>query len=539
MIWLRPLLFCTLEIVCTLLLVCGLLGGLLGGRAEAHASLIEAIPADGAVLTAAPSRVQLRFNEPVAPLRVQLTDAKGIAHGDLKTEARDSTVTLSLPGNLPQGTQVVSYRVISSDGHPVAGSIVFSIGAPTSASRPAGLDEPVAAAIWLARLSLYIGLFAGAGGGVFALWIAPGATPQAALRIMRAAMGLGLGATIVSVGLQGLDVLGASFPLLLSPHPWHAGISTSFGPTAMTGVGALLCAWLALSGVAGRASRGLALLGLGGAGLALALSGHASAAEPQWLTRPAVFLHGVAAAFWVGSLAPLALVVGRMRKASSPIVRRFSTVAVPMVGLLVLTGLTLSVIQVATPAALLSTAYGRVLLAKLTAVIILLALAALNRQRLTPALARVPAASRALVRSIMREVALAMVILGLVATWRFTPPPRVLLETATEPVSTHIHTAQAMVELTLSPSRAGPVQASMTLTTGDFAPLDPKEVTLTLARPAAGIEPITRAARRDGDGSWHVDNLIIPQPGRWQIRVDALVTDFDKAALEGEVEIKP
>jgi copper transport protein len=256
-------------------------------------------------------------------------------------------------------------------------------------------------------------------------------------------------------------------------------------------------------------------------------------------TRPAVFLHGVAAAFWVGGLVPLALVVGKMRETSLPIVRRFSAVAVPMVGLLVLAGLILSIIQVETPAALLSTAYGRVLLAKLAAVIALLALAALNRQRLTPALAQAPAASRSLIRSIMAEVALAAVILGLVATWRFTPPPRAFVPTVAEPVSTHIHTSQAMVELTLRPDRVGPVQASMSLMTGDFGPLDPKEVTLTLANPSAGIEPIERKAQRSQDGTWQVDNLVVPQPGRWRVRVDALVTDFNKAILEGEVDIRP
>jgi copper transport protein len=232
-----------------------------------------------------------------------------------------------------------------------------------------------------------------------------------------------------------------------------------------------------------------------------------------------------------------------MRNASLPIVRRFSAVAVPMVGLLVLSGLILSTIQVETPSGLFSTAYGQVLLAKLMAVIALLALAAFNRQRLTPALAHAPAAGRSLVRSIMGEVALIVVILGLVAGWRFTPPPRALsralLETTAEPVSTHIHTAQAMVELTLSPGRAGPVRASMTLMAGDFGPLDPTEVTLTLAKPSAGIEPIERPARRGADGSWQIDSLIVPQPGRWQVRIDALITDFDKAILEGEVDIKP
>ncbi|MGO4570550.1 copper resistance CopC/CopD family protein [Microvirga sp. 2TAF3] len=527
--WLRYLL-------CTLVLACGLAGG----RAEAHASLIEASPADGAVVTTAPPGMRLRFNEPVSPLKLRLTDANGTAHDNLHYEARNETVTLTLPNDLPKGTQVVSYRVISSDGHPVAGSIVFSIGTPTTAplEQPAGLDWPVAMAIWVARLALYIGLFAGVGGAFFARWIAPEATPQTALALVRAAIGLGLAAIILSVGLQGLDALNAPFSALLSLHPWHEGIATSFGLTAWAAVGALLCAWLALALPTRAMPRILALLGLGGAGLALALSGHASAAEPQWLTRPAVFIHGAAAAFWIGSLVPLALVVGKLREASLPIVRRFSSVAVPLVGLLVLAGLTLSVIQVETPSALLTTAYGRVLLVKLTAVIALLGLAALNRQRLTPALASGPAASQHLIRSIMGEIALAVVILGLVATWRFTPPPRALAAAA-EPVSVHIHTAPAMVELTLSPGRVGPVRASMVLMTGDFGPLDPKEVMVTLAKPDAGIEPIERRAVKAADGTWQVQGLVLPIPGLWRVRVDALISDFEQVSLDGEIEIRP
>ena len=45
------------------------------------------------------------------------------------------TIIVTLPDDLPRGTQVVSYRVTSEDGHPVAGSMVFSIGAVTGAAE--------------------------------------------------------------------------------------------------------------------------------------------------------------------------------------------------------------------------------------------------------------------------------------------------------------------------------------------------------------------------------------------------------------------
>jgi copper transport protein len=55
-----------------------------------------------------------------------------------------------------------------------------------------------------------------------------------------------------------------------------------------------------------RLSRVLSLLALVGVGVALALSGHASNAEPRAISRPAVFVHAICMTFWVGSL-PLSL----------------------------------------------------------------------------------------------------------------------------------------------------------------------------------------------------------------------------------------
>jgi copper transport protein len=209
-----------------------------------------------------------------------------------------------------------------------------------------------------------------------------------------------------------------------------------------------------------------------------------------------------------------------------------------MVGVMVLAGLILSVVQVETPAALLTTAYGQVFLFKMAVVVCLLAVAVLNRQRLSPMLGSGSTASQHLVRSIMGEIGLAVMILGLVATWRFTPPPRALIASATEPVNVHIHTAPAMVDMSLRPGRVGPVTIIMSLATGDLEPLDPKEVTVTLANPSAGIEPMERRAVKLADGTWQVEGLVVPVPGRWRARVDVLITDFEKATLESTVEIR-
>src|ERR1700759_109155 len=94
-----------------LLLLC------LTGEALAHASLAFTEPRDGTVLAQAPRTVQLRFNEEGTAGAGNLIDASGRLRGDAVVDARGEAITITLPPGLPQGTQIVSYRVISEDGH--------------------------------------------------------------------------------------------------------------------------------------------------------------------------------------------------------------------------------------------------------------------------------------------------------------------------------------------------------------------------------------------------------------------------------------
>jgi copper transport protein len=164
----------------------------------------------------------------------------------------------------------------------------------------------------------------------------------------------------------------------------------------------------------------------------------------------------------------------------------------------------------------------------------------MNRFRLTqPAEHGNRAATGLLRRSILLETGLLLAIFGVAAVWRFTPPPRVLAEAAARPAAIHIHSAKAMADLTITPGRNGPVTASIIIMTGDYGALAAKEVTLNLANPVSGIEPIRRSATRPGDGTWQVTGLSIPVPGRWSVRIDILVSEFELARLQGEIDIRP
>src|SRR5262249_47479742 len=128
---------------------------------------------------------------------------------------------------------------------------------------------------------------------------------------------------------------------------------------------------------------------------ALVHSGHA-AATAGWLGtfhRAADGLHLIAASAWLGGLLPLALLLAAARPAeiSLALARdatlRFSTLGLISVGLLIATGIVNGWILAGSVPALIGTDYGRLLLAKVALFLAMVAVAAVNRLRLTPRLA--------------------------------------------------------------------------------------------------------------------------------------------------------
>jgi copper transport protein len=504
--------------------------------ALAHATLIGSEPAERVVVARPPATLKLTFNEPVSPLTLRLVGPDGDTTNLTDIAAAGNALVAALPGTLARGTHLVSWRVISLDGHPVGGALTFSVGAPsvTADAAPVNADRPLHIAVWLARLVLYIGLFCGVGGAFYAAWIADGPLASRTRRFVAVALECGLAASIVSVGLQGVDVLGLRLPDLRQPHVWMAGLATSYGWTAIIALMSLATGRIALD----TRSKRLAALALAGLGIALAGSGHAAAAAPQILTRPAVLVHAIAVAFWIGALLPLA---SAMRSAEPRVaeLRRFSR-AIPLaVAALVASGGALAVIQLRQFDALWTTDYGLVLCAKLVAVFVLIALAAVNRYALTPRVAAGDAiATQRLVRSIATELVVVVVVLGLVASWRFTPPPRSLIAAAESAVHLHIHGEKAMADLTIELAGASGRRIAVNILDGQFGPLPAKEVTLFFAKPDAGIEPLRMPATQVEGAAWRVDRLQLPLPGTWQVRVEILVSNFEKITLEDTVEFR-
>ena len=107
----------------------------LGGSsaAMAHAQLLSTNPEANALLATAPAMAQLQFSEPVTVLSIKLISPDG-QQRDLAATGGE-VVTVDLRGDLADGTHILSWRAVSADGHPISGSVVFSIGQSSATTR--------------------------------------------------------------------------------------------------------------------------------------------------------------------------------------------------------------------------------------------------------------------------------------------------------------------------------------------------------------------------------------------------------------------
>lgn len=107
--------------------------------AMAHAELIESDPAHGATLATVPTQVRLTFNEPVSPAPNPLEIiGPGDATWTIGTPAvAGAVITIPVTPTGPAGPVTLAYRVVSSDGDPVTGSVRFTLAAaPVTTTVP-------------------------------------------------------------------------------------------------------------------------------------------------------------------------------------------------------------------------------------------------------------------------------------------------------------------------------------------------------------------------------------------------------------------
>ncbi|GAB3955098.1 hypothetical protein GCM10027614_63330 [Micromonospora vulcania] len=253
-------------------------------------------------------------------------------------------------------------------------------------------------------------------------------------------------------------------------------------------------------------------------------------------------MHLGSMAVWLGGLLMLGAFLLRQADerelgAILPIWSRWAALAVSA---LLLAGTVQALIEVATPDALFSTTYGRLLLAKIGLFALVIAVAAYSRQLVRRRVAaQRPVPVR---RAVWVELAVTAVVLGLSATLVQTTPARTAVAESSEAdsrlFSTTLTSPLYVLQVELEPAQRG--NNSMHLyayTKDDNRPLPVAEWRATAALPSAGIEPIEVPLLPLSDSHAYGD-ISLPAAGDWQLSITVRTSDIDEATVTATVPIR-
>lgn len=98
-------------------------------QAYAHAELSGSTPAASSHLSILPTKIVLLFGEDLSDLAganvVIVTDPSGVEISNGQSKVSGSSLTRELNSSTAVGTYHVDFRVLSEDGHPIAGQFNF------------------------------------------------------------------------------------------------------------------------------------------------------------------------------------------------------------------------------------------------------------------------------------------------------------------------------------------------------------------------------------------------------------------------------
>ena len=517
---------------------------LLAAPAFAHTQVESTTPSSGAVLDQSPPVARVRFDEAVQVRSdgVQLHDARGrrVDGGGVRRLDGGRTLELPLP-ELPDGGYVLTWRVVSDDGHPVSGGVTWRIGARATAVDPSvfqqlldaeGGDTTLHAVAAVVQTLLFGGLVVLVGGLVFAVALWPAGLEERRLRWMLAgAAAVGALATVAGMGLHGADVEGLGLGRAASVRRVLDTLDESYGQAAAARL--VLFGVLALLAVTATSRRAREMwwqvvVVAGGAAtlLTITLAGHARSGRWLAIAAPVDLVHLGAGVTWLGGLALVAFVVLRrdLDGETYSVVSRFSAVALACVGALVLTGVLQGVRQLQGWGGLGDTGYGKLLVGKVAVVGVLLAVAATARSQLrrhdravVAGGAHEPAAiRRSLRRSVGAEAVLAVVVLAVTSLLVAANPARTTEERTVEVAKVVDGT---VIEVVAVPARPGPVTFHLYVQDPSLGLNAQVGAEARLSLPAEHIPGITLPLQREGAAHFSAVSVEVPMRGTWRLEV--------------------
>ncbi|MCC7447644.1 MAG: FixH family protein [Anaerolineae bacterium] len=548
--------------------------------AQAHGYILRSIPQDQAVVSRAPSRIQIWFSESLEPRfsTLTLTNDKG---EDIPLQ--DSGVVPNnpaqlagrIPTTLPDGAYIVTMRIaFASDGHVITERMIFWVGQRTGTLSAAGAttastqDAIPLEVVWriltLIPLMVLFGVCVLYAGVLLPAWgnqryTAGGLAPRVLARLtwlIGIMIGVALGGCVLALFQQSMSLFAADIGTILRNGSWAVALNgTQFGDTLKLRF-ALLILMAAIQGASlFLAPRQPILvtplwgtnLMIGGLLLGTMSAGSHVAGSTLWPVQSVVvdWLHLLANSAWIGGLLALAVTLpvalaplnpAERQAALLAVLRRFSMIGMLAVGLLIATGVYSAALFVYQPSDLTTTNYGRTLIGKVLLVVPLLLFGlyhhlSVTRGRLAGLAQRFRLSERVttLLSSVRFESAIGVGVILIAALLTATPPPVPADARGNVEAPNQTLTVSGLqVKLSIDPGAAGPNTYEVTLLR-DGQPITGAQVNLRLVHPA--LDKRSALVRLDdtGNGTYFGAGLDLERPGDWQALVDLA------AANQGDV----
>ncbi|WP_297622230.1 copper resistance protein CopC [Nocardioides sp.] len=532
------------------------LGG--GAPASAHAELVDTDPDEGAVVETAPDTVTLTFNEPVrlTSQEIAVYDAQGDpVAASAGASGEEVRVDLAGAADLPDGTYVVSWNVLSGDGHPIAGALTFSVGAPSATVAAPPEPETSSATVTVLRdvvtVATLLGLLVAAGLALFLALVLPRSWPGTEVRgrlrrLLLYAAGAGaLGAVlqvpIASVYGQGLE-LGS---IVTSFDAGAVANELAAAALVLVGLGVVVRATSAAAPdrAAGWQLGGGALLSLAGPSVV----GHSRAFTPSPLLVATDVLHVTAGAVWLGGLLGLVLTLralaGREALAAQTLAR-FSTLAGGVLLAVAATGTFLAWRIVGSWAGLVETSYGWLLLTKVAIALVVAGVGGWNRWRVLPAVRAAAGfgdrehAAAAVTRTVRVEAVLLAVLLGVTGVLVNQSPRPAPVTVASGTTGAGAATAGDLrVLAVMDPRRTGSNTLLVQVQDAAGEPYDPPSNPVVALR-TDGLDIGEVTVRSIGAGTYRGE-VVVPRAGEWEVQVSIRLSRFENPVTTVRLTVRP
>ena len=545
------------QLVATLAILVGVLA--LGTTAaSAHATLESSSPADGQSVLTSPSEIRITFSEAVTTISGGLSvldaDGKTVDVGNSEVVG-GRTLVAPISETLSDGTYVATYRVLSADGHPVSGSLLFAVGAGAldRSAQPSSTGDRLWEIIGgISRFIMYLAALVAAGVAFFLAFIHDRAEDR--WRIVP----FGRIGSILAL-LSAIGIVMSQAALLTGKGAGAVTDSTVLRDVLNQNLGwslALLMIGLAAVHLSTDipkkvVSQSLAVYGGLAVTVSFAVWGHATELSPTAISLAADAIHATAAALWLGGLVGLVMVLSvrtpETVRATAGIIGRFSRMAFWSVIALTLAGLTLTITgSGASLNSILTTTWGQLVLAKIGLTLIVVLIAAWNRRTLVPSLTsptentdELAVRWATLLRTIRAEAVLLVAVLALTAIVVNVPPARTAVVAKTDRVDITQRVDTGNVQLSVDPAIVGPNTVAVRYTDGTGQPINvANSMSIEFSQPSAGLEPITRQVPASEPGVFVIQGNELSIPGTWTITIAVRTGDFTEQRTSFEVPVR-